>query len=450
MSKMNWERLLSGKRLGKLNQPVELGGARTPFQRDFDRILFSSAFRRLQDKTQVFPLAKDDYVRTRLTHSLEVSSVGRSLGVMVGDEIIKRNPNLQSIGITAADFGTIVAAAGLAHDIGNPPFGHAGESAIQHWFRSQTADSKFLSGRGLDDVHRADLQCFEGNAQGFRLLTKTETPDQPGGMQLTAAVLGSFVKYPRLSVASEQAAAGVSGKKFGFVAEDFPRFEEIAKELGLIQKAENAWYRHPLAFLMEAADDICYRVMDVEDGFRTGYLSFSEVQPLFASILTGTDMARAQTIPLDKHRIEFFRAKAIHIAIEEVVVAFLEREDRILSGTFDDDLMNHIPRADAYREFKTLARKKVYSAAPVVEIEACGFKVIGGLLDVFLNAIDDYASHGRECSLMSTTILKLMPEPPSEGMAFYSRVLAVTDFVSGMADSYALRTYQRIHGISLP
>lgn len=450
MNKMSWERLLSGKRLGKLSQPVELGGARTPFQRDFDRILFSSAFRRLQDKTQVFPLAKDDYVRTRLTHSLEVSSVGRSLGVMVGDEVIKRNPGLQSIGITAADFGTIVAAAGLAHDIGNPPFGHAGESAIQHWFRSTHADSKFLSGRGLDDVRRADLQCFEGNAQGFRLLTKTETPDQPGGMQLTAAVLGSFVKYPRLSVASKEASTGVSGKKFGFVAEDFPRFEEIAKELGLIQKAENAWYRHPLAFLMEAADDICYRVMDVEDGFRTGNLSFGEVLPLFAAILTEKDMVRAETIPLEKHRIEFFRAKAIHIAIEEVVVAFLEKEDSILHGTFDDDLMNHISHADAYKEFKYLARKKVYSAAPVVEIEACGFKVIGGLLDVFLSAIDDYASHGRECSSMSTTILKLMPEPPNEGMDFYSRVLAVTDFVSGMADSYALRTYQRIHGISLP
>ena len=201
---------------------------------------------------------------------------------------------------------------------------------------------------------------------------------------------------------------------------------------------------------MEAADDICYGVMDVEDGLRAGYLSFGEVEPLFSSVLPATDMDRARSIPLERHRIEFFRAKAINVAIEEVVAVFLEKEDDILCGGFDDDLMYHITHAKEYRAFKALAEKKVYSAAPVIEIEACGFKVIGGLLDVFLNAVDDYASNGKARNSMSKTILKLMPELPIEGMDFYSRALVVTDFVSGMADSYALRTYQRIHGISLP
>lgn len=268
----------------------------------------------------------------------------------------------------------------MAHDIGNPPFGHAGESAIQHWIRGPQIDDKFLSGKGLDAVRRADFQSFEGNAQGFRLLTKTESPEQHGGMQLTAAVLGSFAKYPRLSVAAPQAVTGASGKNSVLLRQTFRISREIAQELGLIQKAENARYRHPLAFLMEAADDICYRVMDVEDGLRAGYLSFGKSSHCSNQCCQRWIWPGLRQFHW-RRKIEFFRAKAINVAIE-VVAVFGEGGRHPLWG-FDDDLMNHITHAEEYKAFKSLAKRKVYSAAPVVEIEACGFKVIGVINRVY-------------------------------------------------------------------
>lgn len=449
---MSWLSLMSGRRLGRLAEEVELGGPRSPFQRDYDRVLFSSAFRRLQDKTQVFPLAKNDYVRTRLTHSLEVSSVGRSLGVMVGDELLKKYPDIRAAGLQASDFGTVVAAACLAHDIGNPPFGHAGESAIQDWFSSPECDRKYVSGRGMNKVCRADLQSFEGNAQGFRILTRLQFPSQDGGMQLSAAVLGAFAKYPRRSVVDLPGTGGISGKKFGFFHADEESFRQVAEVLELPGKANGAWYRHPLAFLMEAADDICYRVMDVEDGFRTGCLHFDEVRCLFEGVLDEPSLRRLDDIPSNKHKVEYLRAKAIDIAIREVVAVFLEREEAMLTGAFDDDLMSHVVHAAEFRAFKDLAREKVYSARAVVEVEACGYKVLGGLLDAFLAAVDDYASGGgKKASPKSKTMLRLLPEGSvREELDFYERALVATDAVSGMTDSFALTMYQRIHGISLP
>lgn len=449
---MDWDRLISGKRLGKLDIPVEEAGPRSPFQRDYDRILFSSAFRRLQDKTQVFPLAKSDYVRTRLTHSLEVSSVGRSLGVMVGDTIVRNSPGLRERGITAGDFGTIVATACLAHDIGNPPFGHAGESAIQDWFLRSERGLGWLGRYNLDEQARRDFEKFEGNAQGFRVLTRLQFPSQEGGMQLTCAVLGAYMKYPRASVVDESLAGGISGKKFGFIQEDHARFEQLAGELGLLQKgAGPAWHRHPLAFLVEAADDICYRIMDVEDGFRTGHLWYSEIESLFGSILDGESMSRLEGMKSDKQRVEYLRAKAINVAIHEVVELFLNNEKSLLDGTYDKELLEDIPHSSGYGEFKTLAKKRVYSVRPVVEIEACGFRVIGGLLECFLDAVDDAASKGGKMSPRSRTVVGLMPEGCwGEGMDFAKRISAVTDTVSGMTDSYALTMYQRLFGISLP
>jgi dGTPase len=450
---MEWTKLISAKRIGRLDEPEdEIGGPRSPFQRDFDRILFSSAFRRLQDKTQVFPLAKSDYVRTRLTHSLEVSSVGRSLGVMVGDVIVKRHPELQAKGITAGDFGTIVATACLAHDIGNPPFGHAGESAIQDWFSGRGNGQRYLGGKGFDLQSKADFEKFEGNAQGFRVLTRLQFSSQDGGMQLTCAVLGAYTKYPRASVVDAADVGGISGKKFGFVQQDQPRFEQLTNELGLIRKgAGAAWHRHPLAFLVEAADDICYRIMDVEDGFRTGHLAYSEVKSLFEDVLDGTDMTRLADMASDKQRVEFLRAKAIGVAIEQAVEVFLDEEKALLSGAYDSELLEDIPLAAGFKAFKTLAKEKVYSVRPVIEIEACGFRVIGGLLESFLDAVDDAASNGGKMSPRSRTIAGLMPENCwNHGMDFQQRLHAVTDNVSGMTDSYALTMYQRLYGISLP
>ncbi|MEQ1592590.1 MAG: deoxyguanosinetriphosphate triphosphohydrolase [Thiobacillaceae bacterium] len=450
---MEWTKLISAKRIGRLEKPEDkIGGPRSPFQRDYDRILFSSAFRRLQDKTQVFPLAKSDYVRTRLTHSLEVSSVGRSLGVMVGDEIIKRHPELEKRGITAGDFGTIVATACLAHDIGNPPFGHAGESAIQDWFCRSGKGQSYLDDKELSTQTKADFKKFEGNAQGFRVLTRLQFSSQDGGMQLTCAVLGAYTKYPRASDVDKAEAGGISGKKFGFVQQDQPHFEQLANELGLIRKGTLlAWHRHPLAFLVEAADDICYRIMDVEDGFRSGHLAYSEVKPLFEAVLDSASLARLESMTSDKQRVEFLRAKAIGVAIDQAVAVFLDKEKELLSGEFDSELLEHIPLAAGFKAFKTLAQQRVYGVRPVIEIEACGFRVIGGLLESFLDAVYDAASNGDKMSPRSQTIAGLMPEGCwNHGMDYRERLHAVTDSVSGMTDSYALTMYQRLYGISLP
>lgn len=449
---MEWTKLICRKRLGLLDAPCDEAGPRSPFQRDYDRILFSSAFRRLQDKTQVFPLAKSDYVRTRLTHSLEVSSVGRSLGVMAGDVIVKNQPKLRERGITAVDFGTIVATACLAHDIGNPPFGHAGESAIQDWFSKRGTGRRYLEDRGLGSQAAADFQRFEGNAQGFRVLTRLQFSSQDGGMQLTGAVLGAYTKYPRASVADEAGTTGISGKKFGFVKQDQLNFEQIASELGLIRKGGGpAWHRHPLAFLVEAADDICYRIMDVEDGFRSGHLAFSEIEPLFSAVLGDGSQPRLAGMSSDKQRVEYLRAKAINEAIHQAVEVFLRNEKAMLSGEYDSELLADIPLAAEFEAFKKLARNRVYNVRPVIEIEACGFTVIGGLLEAFLDAADDYASNGREMSARSRTIIALMPEGCCQpGMGYEERLYAVTDAVSGMTDSYALTMYQRLYGISLP
>lgn len=450
---MEWTKLMSAKRVGRLEKPEDtIGGPRSPFQRDYDRILFSSAFRRLQDKTQVFPLAKSDYVRTRLTHSLEVSSVGRSLGVMVGDEIIKRHPELGKRGITAGDFGTIVATACLAHDIGNPPFGHAGESAIQDWFCRSEKGQRYLGDKALDSQTRADFEKFEGNAQGFRVLTRLQFSSQEGGMQLTCAVLGAYTKYPRASDVDKAKSGGISGKKFGFVQQDQARFEELANELGLIRKETSlGWHRHPLAFLVEAADDICYRIMDVEDGFRSGHLTYTEVRSLFEAVLDKSSLDRLEGMASDKQRVEFLRAKAIGVAIEQVVALFLDKEDELLSGKFDSELLEQIPLAAGFKGFKTLAQQKVYGVRSVIEIEACGFRVIGGLLESFLDAVHDAASNGGKMSPRSRTIASLMPEGCwNHGMNYRERLHAVTDSVSGMTDSYALTMYQRLFGISLP
>ncbi|MET0093950.1 MAG: dGTP triphosphohydrolase, partial [Sedimenticola sp.] len=274
---MQWSKLLSRKRIGSSQEPGT-STVRTDFQRDFDRIVFSSAFRRMQDKTQVFPLSRVDYIRTRLTHSLEASSIGRSLGTLVGEQIIQRHGLAQN---EASDFGDICAAACLAHDIGNPPFGHSGEDAIRHWAHT----GKYGEPRVgvLKDSEKEDFLSFEGNAQGFRILTRLQNPDNPGGLQLTCATLAAFTKYPRESFLGGSNFNGVSAKKQGFVVEDRERFTEVANEVGLIRRdpSRAIWHRHPLAFLVEAADDISYRVIDIEDGFRLGYFTLDEVMDLF-------------------------------------------------------------------------------------------------------------------------------------------------------------------------
>ncbi|MFM0173650.1 deoxyguanosinetriphosphate triphosphohydrolase [Paraburkholderia sediminicola] len=450
---MDWQKLLSARRLGVDADIAPAQDIRSEFVRDYDRLIFSSAFRRLQDKTQVFPLAKSDYVRTRLTHSLEVASVGRSLGFLAGKAIQDEEPSTSGI-VDAHDIGAIVSAACLAHDIGNPPFGHAGESAIQEWFSDQREGMKYLPGWAMRKTQEQDFLRFEGNAQGFRTLANTQVPEQRGGMRLTHAVLATFTKYPRESAVDEAQAVGISGKKFGFMQSERELFGEIAADVGLIRKPGSAlaWHRHPLAFLVEAADDICYHIMDVEDGFRAGALSFDELRELHGPWRDDEINARAEKIGDTQRQAEYFRARTIGKLISEFVAVFKANLAGIMTGSFDDELAKHIANAKVFVEFKTIARAKVYNSRPVVEIEACGFEVIAGLLSAFVGAMEDCSVNGKKCNVRSKTLLRLMPIDAEElaGWTPYERAVHATDFVSGMTDSYAVSLYQRIRGIALP
>ncbi|MCP5414413.1 MAG: dNTP triphosphohydrolase [Chromatiaceae bacterium] len=450
---MQWQQLLSRARLGS-REPPRASSARTDFQRDFDRVVFSSAFRRMQDKTQVFPLSKVDYVRTRLTHSLEASSIGRSLGTLVGEQVIARH---QLRGFESADFGSIVAAACLAHDIGNPPFGHSGEDAIRHWAHTGEYGERRVA--MLQGSEREDFLSFEGNAQGFRIITRLQNPDNDGGLQLTCATLAAFTKYPRESWVGGSRFDGVSAKKQGFTAADRGAFEAVAAAVGLIPRDNHhaMWCRHPLAFLVEAADDISYRVIDIEDGYRLGHFTYPEVLDLFWPMVSdqARQRPRLEHIRDPKDRVEFLRAKVINEVIRQVVDCFMDNEAAILAGGFDVPLLEELPLRGALDALIENARQRIYCAPEVVSIQAAGFQVVGDLLDRFTQVVDDVAHRGEQASPRSRMLIRLVPEqfvgpgrvPTADP---YRRLLLLTDFVSGMTDSYAVSLYKKVTGISLP
>ncbi|GHT94921.1 dGTPase [Betaproteobacteria bacterium] len=439
-----WQKLLSAERLGAGSGAY--APERTAFQQDYDRIVFTSAFRRLKDKTQVFPLSRSDYVRTRLTHSLEASCVGRSLGAVVGREIIDRHrlPN-----VDAADFGAIVAAACLAHDIGNPPFGHAGEDAIREWFKA----SGLLDKYDFSEAERADLTQYEGNAQGFRILTRLQNPDNPG-LQLTSAVLATFTKYPRAS-SLETPLSGASGKKFGFFQDDAAAFARVAHATGLDARAPFAWHRHPLAFLVEVADDTCYLIVDLEDAARLGFVRNEDAETLLADLagdsVTGGKLTR---ISEPKERIEYLRAKAIGRLLEGAAAVFLENEADIVAGRFDEGLLEASPAATPLQAVKKIAKENIYVARPALEIETAGFEVLGGLLSLFIAAVESGAGQ-RPMTTREKMLLKLLPKQflGAQGKPDanpYLRFLRIADFVTGMTDSYAVDLYRKLKGIDLP
>jgi dGTPase len=448
---LDWKKLLSKKQIGDAGIVPSADG-RTQYQRDFDRIVFCSAFRRLQDKTQVFPLPESDFVHTRLTHSLEVSCVGRSLGSIAGKTIIERHPELKDE-FTSFNFGEIVAAACLAHDIGNPPFGHSGEDAISEYFRmgSGTRFQSDLKSRKCWN----DFAKFEGNAQGFRIITKLQNPNIKGGLKLTCASLAAFTKYSKDSSDFEDHSVIANKKlsrKFGFFQSEKDLFTEVAEETGLKKIKDNWWARHPLAFLVEAADDICYRVMDLEDGFRLGLLTFNDTKELLKPLCTNAKFTAFDNRD-ENDKIGYLRAKAISVLIDELVSAFLDEEENILNGKFEEDLISCISKAGQLAYIKNLSIEKIYSYKSVVEREAAGYEVLGGLLDTYINAVNEMESGAP--SLKSKTMLKLLPKQflgkdgkPDDSL--YTRLLKITDFVSGMTDSYAVSLYRKIKGISLP
>lgn len=445
---MDWQQLLSARRLGS-SRPGRSAGDRnrTEFQVDFDRIVFSSAFRRLQDKTQVFPLSSTGNVRTRLTHSLESASVGRSLGTQAGQRILERKPELAST-FHPTELGAIVASACLAHDIGNPPFGHAGESAIAHWF-DQSEDGREILSTLDDEAQREDFRHFEGNAQGFRVLTRLQHAAREGGMRLTCATLAAFVKYP--CGADERNKDSVIHKKHGFFAADRSLFEEVATEVGLLKNSAGCC-RHPLAYLVEAADDICYHVVDLEDGFHMGLLSEDEVRDCLAPIAdNGRNEETSGPSPSPSGgtaQIERLRGTAIGSLVTQTVEAFIEQLEPIMEGSYTGQLTKNMRLRHEFARLKELAAEKVYPHREVALVEAAGFSVLGRLIEIHLSALNDCAKGNP--SSQSTIVKKLFPPEFQQAETPYERVLRVTDYVSGLSDRNAVSLYKRLSGISLP
>lgn len=441
---MNWERLLA-----PLEQTKKGGAQRTEFERDFDRIVFSAPFRSLQDKTQVFPLPENDFVHTRLTHSLEVSSVGRSLGKAAGEYLLRKYPSLAKVNISSTDVGAIVAAAALTHDIGNPPFGHAGEEAISDFFKLHEY-GKIWKAHLLPEQW-TDMINFEGNAQGFRMLV-----DKDNGLLLSGPTLAAFTKYPRASAVSRTDPSKRSQKKYGVFQDQTVYYNNLATTLGIPALGDNVWCRHPLAFLVEAADDICYNIIDLEDGCSLGLVSFEETVDLLASIIGQKFSAKKlNSLNTKGQKLAILRAMTINQLIEESVVAFKENEEKMLSGEFDQSLTEVIPSAPKMEKISKLSVKKIYRSQPVLEKEAAGYQVLEGLLEVFSKAIYHRFYQPDLFSGQDKSILRLLPEYfPNEKMTPttnpYPVLRQLIDYISGMTDKYGLSLYRRVKGISLP
>ena len=356
--------------------------------------------------------------------------------------------------MTPQDVGAIVAAACLLHDIGNPPFGHAGEAAIQHYFAD--AGARWLD--GLDATQRQDLLAFEGNAQGLRTAVRLQHPDQRGGLQLTLPTLGAFTKYPRASFVAAPQRQGASGKKFGFMASERSWFEVLADGLGLIRKPGDggpddgpAWHRHPLAFLVEAADDICYGVVDIEDGVKAGHIELDALIALHEPFVDASAMRRQQAMLDGQHRAEFLRAVTIGELVQRAADAFVAHHDALLEARFDEPLTQCMPGADDFARFKRLAEQRLYHERSKVELQVAGFEIIGDLLHILCDAVETVAAGTGRGHAKAQLILHLLPRGAEVAARAprYERLLAVTDFVAGMTDSYAVEMHRRLRGMSL-
>ena len=440
---MTWHQLLSPQRLDQ--KPDSTEASRSAFEQDYDRIIFSHPFRRLQDKTQVHPLPEHDFVHTRLTHSLEVSSVGRSLGKRVGEIILQRHPKLEK-DFSLFDFGAIVAAAALAHDLGNPPFGHAGEDALSDFFHHHPQGQAFKN--KVTEAEWNDLIKFEGNAQGFRILNKKQY-----GLKLTAATIGAFTKYPCPAFFPDRDKSKKSQKKFGFFQSEEEYFKKAATQLGLLSLGNNSWSRHPLAFLVEAADDICYSIIDLEDGCRLGLVSFDDTVQMMAAILG--DQFNSEK--LKKHislneKLGVLRALVIGKLVDECTALFLDQEQAILNGTFDFALTDVCNSKKALDNISKVSIEKIYHSKNVVEIEASGHEVLPGLLQEFILAGFHLIDKGQSRKYENLSLLfpeevrwAILQDPSNT----YSVLRQVIDFVSGLTDRHALSLFRRIKGIAL-
>jgi len=442
---MNWTQLLSGD-----HDNTSVTSDRSAFERDYDRVVFSYPFRRLQDKTQVFPLPEQDFVHTRLTHSLEVSSVGRSLGKNVGEELLKKYPELVESGLSQFDFGAIVSAACLTHDLGNPPFGHTGEHAISDYFRSHSSGMIFKDLVNADEWE--DLINFEGNAQGFRILTNKKHQ----GLKLTEPTLAAFTKYPRQSRLDNHQPNRCSQKKFGFFQSEKSTFQSLASSLGMLEIDTGvSWCRHPLAFLVEAADDICYHIIDLEDGCRLGLVSEKETIELLAEILGDKFIpSKLQQIEGRDERIGLMRAVSIGLLIEQCAEVFLNNENDILNGKFDHALTDLISSRNILGEIIGVSIEKLYRSPMVQEIEAGGFEVLGGLLESYTTASFKFLFQNEAMTRKEKSVFSLLPaglrNTISAETSTYGMLRQILDYVSGLTDRHAIGMYRKMRGIAMP
>ena len=441
---MNWSQLISNKRFGLEALHEIRKEDRTEFQRDYDRLIFSSPFRRLQNKTQVFPLPGSIFVHNRLTHSLEVSCVGRSLGNDAARLLLQKHPELSDSHLL--EIGAIVSAACLAHDMGNPPFGHSGEKAIGTYF----SEGKGLALKPLvAPAEWEDLTHFEGNANAFRLLTHQFRGRRPGGFALTYSTLASIVKYPF----SSQLAG--NKQKFGFFLSEQEDYERIANELGITRLSEKGepvrYARHPLVYLVEAADDICYQMMDIEDAHKLKILTSQETKELYSHFFTEERLKRihkiCQLVTDTNEQIAYLRSSAIGVLTKACVETFVEHEEEILSGTFQGPLIKQIapPVRDAYKKCSETAFAKIYCAKDVLDIELAGYQVITTLVDLMIEAVR--YPHKAYSQLL---INRVSHQYDMQAPTLYGKIQAVLDYISGMTDVYALDLYRKINGNSLP
>lgn len=443
---MEWKQLISNKRFGQEHKHAERHDDRSEFKRDYDRLIFSSAFRRLQNKTQVFPLPGSIFVHNRLTHSLEVASVGMSIGNDISRRVIQKRPELKDT--LVEEIGTIVSAACLAHDLGNPPFGHSGEKAIQTFF-SEGPGQKIKS--MVSSEFWDDITHFEGNANAFRILTHRFKGRRQGGFVMTYSMLASIVKYPFASCL-----AGNHGK-FGFFASEAESYRKIADELGIFCKSAPGeplkYARHPLVYMVEAADDICYEIMDIEDSHKLKILSFAETEHLLLSFFDEDIQQKIRQRIIDEEltdeneKVVYMRASVIGKLENECVSAFLAHEEEILAGTFEGSLIDHISECQkkAYKECEKISYSKIYQSKPVLDIELSGYKIMATLMEVFVEAaVNPSRFYSKQL------LRRVSSQYDIENKNLEERIMAVIDYISGMTDIYALDIYQKINGISLP
>lgn len=444
---MNWKQLISNKRLGQESRHAIRHDDRSEFKRDYDRLIFSAPFRRMQNKTQVFPLPGSIFVHNRLTHSLEVASVGMSLGNDVAHCVMKTRPELADTLFT--QIGTIVSTACLAHDMGNPPFGHSGEKAIQTFFTE--GKGAYLKDRLSPELWN-DITHFEGNANAFRLLAHRFKGRRDGGFVMTYTTLASIVKYPFASALAEKGHG-----KFGFFCTEADIFRRIADDLGIIRKSADGspdeYARHPLVYLVEAADDICYEIMDIEDAHKLKIVTYEETKRLFLDFFDEMGqnhiMQRIhdEEITDDNEKVIYMRACVINALERACVDAFMRHEDEIMRGEFSGSLIDSIDDrlVKAYHNCTELSKKRIYKSKPVLDVELSGFKIMDSLMEVMTEAaVNPQRFYSRQL------ISRVSSQYDISAPDLETRIMAVIDYISGMTDVYALDIYQKINGISLP